>query len=318
MNTPRLVGIIAASIGLINRTFRLTVVAAGISSASVLSGQTVALPYQLTVKPIYVQNGPGGVIAVQTNYSDQISLFRDATQALFAQAGVRVYWESDSIHVSATHFTIPLSTAAAQTWLGELTDTAGNGQSPNSTYPTPATGSTLNLWFTGSSGGVLGFSHQSFNTPQSAIITTPVLRNGGAVAESIFAPTGNRSLNVIAHEIAHVLGLTHNVINPYNANPSASYYSNSTVLAPLTRNMMADGYLGATTLDQITRDGVTGHGILTANQIELLRLSPFIVANTTPGDMYTYAIPEPATVALFVGVGAVLFAIWRRKTRAAA
>lgn len=244
-------------------------------------GQVVALPYQVIINPIFVQNGVGGNIAVQSNYASSFALFQEATQRVYAQAGIRVVWDTPTVYVSSTYYTIADGTA-----VDNLVQTSGNGGIFNNR--------TVNIWFVGPNGGTLGVSQQSSNVGSGAFLPNPVIHYGGTVSENIFSST-YYSLTTLPHEIGHVLGLTHNAIQP---GPS---YGNSPPL--LTGgNVMTGGSLGATTLSGttgITGDGVTGFGLLTADQILMLRLSPMVTANSVSNDTYNYsAIPEPSAAVL--------------------
>jgi hypothetical protein len=270
------------------------------ASGVFLNAQTVALPKMMVIEPIFIQNGVGGNIAVQTNYSADFALFQAATQRVYAQAGIRVVWASSSVFVSSTFYTI-----SGASDVGNLVAAQGKGYQSGTT--------TLTVWFTGSNGGILGVSNQSLNVSKNAFVQPdPVYYNGATVSESTFVAGGTYSLTTLAHEIGHVLGLDHNLVN---AGPT---YNTTTAVA--NGNLMKDGSVGGTTFSGITSDGSTGFGVLTANQISMLLLSPYVRTNSTANDTYTYsssAIPEPADFVLIASAVAGVFVIGRRRGRTA-
>ncbi|MCX6954950.1 MAG: M12 family metallo-peptidase [Verrucomicrobia bacterium] len=260
-----------------------------------LGAQVVALPYQLVVNPIFVQNGPAGNIAVQSNYASSIALFQEATQRVYAQAGIRVVWQAPTVFTTnnSSFYTIGFGPQGSLD-VDNLTQASGNGASGSATI--------LNLWFTGPTPtGTLGVSQQS-NNLHSFSLPDGDIKHGATVSESIFVPSGSYSLTTLPHEIGHVLGLDHNAIISGQGGPAFNQGlgTSSTVLTG--GNLMAGGTVGATTLGAITTDGSTGFGLLTANQITMLHLSPMVTTNPVAGDTYNYsAIPEPASYALAVG-----------------
>lgn len=211
-----------------------------------LRAQTVALPYELVVKPIFVEDPVSGHISVLSDYASSFAVFQEATQRVYAQAGIRVVWETSSVYVASSSNLYDLGSGeTASINMGDLTQTAGHGQS--------TTPKTLNLWFTApTSTGTLGISEQSTNVGTGAYTRDPIIRNGSTVSETIFIPGAYYSLTTLPHELGHSLGLNHNVID---AGPTYS----STLLTG--GNLMNGGIVGAQTMSDITTDGVTGFGL---------------------------------------------------------
>lgn len=270
---------------------------------SVLCAQTVALPYQVVINPIFIQNGAGGGVAVQTNYASSLTLFQDATQRLFAQAGIRLVWQAPSTYVSSAFYTIGAG-AQGSIDIINLAAAPGNGAAPTNA-------NIVNLWFTGpTSTGTLGVSGQSTNLV-TGIFSTQVIYKYATVSETVFNSASYYSLSTIAHEIGHVLGLKHESVIP-DTNYAGVNFSGVSVPA---NNLMKGETVGATSYDQIFSPTNTGgFGVLTAEQITMLRLSPLVTANPVAGDSYNYsAVPEPATEALLAGVFAGLSVMGYRR-----
>jgi len=270
-----------------------------------LRAQVVALPYQVVINPIFVQNGPSGDIAVQTNYSSSLALFQEATQRVYAQAGIRVIWQTPTVFTSSTYYTI---SAGAQGSLDvdNLSQAPGNGAINSAT--------TVNLWFTGPTGtGTLGVSQQSFNLHTFAFPQGNIF-HAGTVSETVFNPASPYySLTVLAHEIGHVLGIDHNGILSGQGGVAFNQGLGYNGPALTGTNLMTNASLGTGTFGSITTDGSTGFGVLTANQIAMLRLSPMVTTNTVVGDTYNYsAIPEPSSFTLAVSIVAGICVAGRR------
>jgi len=273
------------------------------------------LNYELEIQPIFVQNGPAGNIAVLSNYSSELPLFEAATQKVYAQAGIRVVWDAPVTYTNSAFYTLDGTgygggQGGTILQMQALVETPGHSQSANP--------QTLNLYFTGANGGVLGTSDQSTNWVDPLSFDSVTFKNGGTVSESVFnSLSGNYSLTTTPHEIGHVLGLNHDVVL------SGPPYYSTTPLTFASGNLMYAGLLGATTLGSIW-NGTTGVGILSANDVALLRLNTQLVLSS-PGFSYDYstgnvsAVPEPSEYALAAGLLAGLYAIGRKwKTRGAA
>ena len=215
------------------------------------------LPYQVTIHPIYVQTSDASQTAVVTaGYSSLLPQFQEATQKIFAQAGVRLVWETPTTFASTDCF--DLNTGITNgTFIDAIHRASTMGSGPAS-YGGSTTAKVINLWFTGEQNSIIASGYRS--TPTRVV-------PGATVSQSIFSTP--YALDVIAQVIGYTLGM-----------------GNGTL--PASPNLMCIGYAGASSLAQITTNGTTGLDILTPSQIAVLALSPLLQTNATPGDQYIY------------------------------
>lgn len=275
---------------------RLGRIVAGLALFSVAAtAQTVPLPYQLVIQPIFLNNG-SGYTAVLSNstYTARLTTFQEAAQKVWAQAGIRLVWQAPTTFTDANFF---VTDTPAE--MQNLARNAGHGQSSTTT--------TMNMWFTGAAGSIYGLSEQSTVNQSGSTVS---IRNGVTITESAFAAN---SVDVIAHEIGHNLALNHNTV--------VALLNTST--ATTIENLMYGGDPGVTTLTNIYPNGLQ-RDQLTADQIgKVLQVlgtafAPLslVQANTVLNDTYSYsAIPEPAHISI-AGAGAVgLFVLLKRRRR---
>lgn len=283
--------------------------ALGLVLSASMPGQTVALPYELVIQPISIQNSLGyQALLGNPTYVSELSLFQAATQEIFAQVGVRLVWDPFNTYVDSTNTFYTITGSDVQ--LAALTDTMGHGQSVKTTYSQSAVpGDVLNVWFTGPNTSVLGYSQQSTYAPLA--ITGNVFKNGVTVSETIFNSASYYSLTTLAHEIGHSLGLWHYTIG---SSPNFTVSSTEVSIDNLMRNT---GFHRVTNISEITTNGTTGYGILSPIQIQVMLSNPLIHINPNASDTYTYAIPEPADFSLIAGFLVGAYKWWRRHRRTA-
>ena len=291
------------------RACRLLLVAAAVGGGVNLSAQSsqVNLDKVLVVQPIFLQNGPGGNIAVQSNYLSQLPLFEQAAQKVYAQAGVRIVWNSPVTFVNSTNYTINTFNQ-----VDSLVAAYGGGL-----------GSPLNVFFTGPNATYNGVSQQSANVDKS-FSSNVDYKNGSTISESVFnSGSGHFSLLTLPHEMGHSLGLDHDAIlsatEPSGYNYPASVSYSGTELAQGSNNLMYayQSAYGVAALGSIwSPSSTSGYGVLTSNQIEMLRLNPLLQPSS--GYSYNYAtgsvsaVPEPSTYAVALSALAGLYTIRRR------
>lgn len=268
------------------RRFSFALASCLATTAGLVAQTTINLPYELTIQPIFVGNG--STLAVQDNAAllSKMDLFQDATQKIFAQAGVRVNWLTPNSFHDAAFYTI-----------NDISEVDHMATIPG--FEKNADVTVLNMWFVGSINGGVGLS-RAINWENSLLTTAP---NGVTIAESVFF---NDWLAVIAHEIGHNLGLAH---EPGNL-------MSETVETSATSLDVLGWQPGG---------GPHGpYGLLTGAQIARIHENPtrfvaldgdtsLIRLNDTPGDFYEYSpVPEPHHYALCCGATIGVLAWWRR------
>lgn len=302
----------------------MAALAAGFVLTASLSAQTVPLNYQLEIQPIAIQSTTGH--SVLTDYSaSQITLFENATQRIFAQAGIKLVWDSWNTYVDGTNtnqgvsfYQINSTDANIQLGYTQYGLNGGYGQSANTTYSQNAKpGDTLNLWFSGPiASGILGYSENSTNVGLDSLQPDPIFRNGSIVSDSVFGST-YYSMTTIAHELARPLGLdTSNITSGPNYNGPGPAYGSTEITDKSNVMYPNTDFYRVTDINEITTDGTTGYGIFTQNQIDMMKLSPFITTLSST-EYYTYSsVPEPSDYALIVGAMAGLLVFYRRRRHA--
>lgn len=275
--------------------FRGFALLALLAVATSLRAQTVTLDFQITINPIFISNGTTTAVLSNSTYVDRFAVFKEATQKIYAQAGIKVNWQANETRVDSTYYVVDNLTEY-NALIGLYTD------------PLPHV---INMYFVQNYGSSLGGTNAWGLSEQNFVQGSPLsftALNGVTISESAFA---NNAIDTIAHEIGHNLALTHNVL-PAN-----------TVALGIS-NLMYSGNPGVTTLANIYSPGGTGlqRDQLDSNQLSVLRtlysvndtFSP--VQPLSPTETYTYtAIPEPATTALVAGAAVLGVVGWRRRRR---
>jgi hypothetical protein len=277
-----------------------------------LGQTTIQLNYQLTIQPIFLQNGPAGATAVHDSYASLFepsnSVFKEVTQQIWAQAHVQVTWLAPRTFTSATYYAGVLDAGA----LDNLASTAFTPGNQASSDP-----NTMNMWFVGTEGSVLGLSKQtqtsinSGNPGPGAITRVGNFGNGVTISESVFSGS---HYDTIAHEIGHNLGLNH-----ADGDGSGSTALNNTFLM----SQFATG-VTLTEISALTASGGAKDNFLTGevNYIGTLAaqnnfFDPALL--TTLGSPVTYtfhtisAVPEPQDAVLIFGAAVGVFGMVRRR-----
>ncbi len=272
---------------------RLLTLVALCALAAPLRAQTVTLDFQITINPIFISNGSSTAVLSNATYVDRFAVFKEATQKIYAQAGIKVNWQANETQVNSTYYVVDNLTEY-NALIGLYTDS-----NPR----------VINMYFVQNYGSSLGGTNAWGLSEQNFVISGNYSGlNGVTISESAFS---NNAIDTIAHEIGHNLALTHNVL-PAN-----------TVALGIS-NLMYSGNPGVTTLANIYSPGGTGlqRDQLDSQQLTVLR-TLYATDNTfspiqplSPTESYTYsAIPEPGTAALIAGLTVMGFAGWRLRRR---
>jgi hypothetical protein len=226
------------------------------------AGSASALPIQwrLDINPIRVCDD-AGVSCANTD----LTLWEAEADKLWAQAGIDVQFLSVKQWDDASRLDI----TATSDLLGAGSQAMG--------------GTVINMWFVNSYAGAYGAAYR--------------LGRRIAVADDVWSwmhasDPGLGRRDTIAHEIGHILGLSHTSGLPLNLMETGGTRNAISQLAQITPGITPDGGLGLTSSEK---------GQLTAAQILTAQSSPYLVT----------FVPEPGT-ALLLGLGLVLIAFSRR------
>jgi len=247
----------------LSSVFAVIGTAFSLAVSAIAAGTTVPLPMQVTIHPIYVQTdvGPQQQTAVVTaGYAALLPQFQEATQKIFAQAGIRLIWETPTTFASTDCY--DLNTGIADYTFNNAKDRALEMGSDPASYGGSISPNVINLWFTGEQDSIVAQGYPSNN----ASYVVP----GATVSQSVFKTP--YALDVIAQALGNVLGL------------------GNVVTFPDPPNLMCIGYAGASSIAQITANRTTGLDILTSDQIAELYTSSLVLTNSKlGGDSYTYS-----------------------------
>ena len=271
-------------------SFKLLLLLICLTGIAGLNAQTILLDYKLTIQPIYMNNGSYTAVLGNSSYAANIQLFQDATQMIWAQAGVRVNWLAAKVWNSSPYYNNVTSDA---TLTNLLLDTTNNLSSTNPYV--------MNMWFMGPEGGVLGFSSQTVST-WTAI--TGSFKNGVTISETVFS---GMHIDTIAHEIGHNLALLHQG-------------ADGSTLLPIT-SLMYPNATGVTSLLSITPLG--SYDTLSSAEISKIRsiyglndaagFNFALLQQNVAGDYYTYpSVPEPQHTVFISGLLVAVYVTCRQ------
>lgn len=259
-----------------------------VSAVAAQAQTSVTLNYQITINQVFLSNGTTTAVLSNPTYTSRLATFQDATQKIFAQAGIKVNWQTPETLTSAQFYVLDNTTE----YESLVRPSNPTSVKQDSTY------SVLNLYYVSAYGASLGgssawgLSEQNFIDGSNNYVG---YLNGVTVSEAGFSAN---SIDLLAHEIGHNLTLTHNVL-PANT------------VALGVSNLMYSGNTNVTSLNDIYSPGGTG---LQRDQLDTTQKSrlqnlytlagssfSFIQPLAVPETYYYSAIPEPATSALIAG-----------------
>lgn len=237
-----------------------------------LLAQSMPIDKRLVIRPIQICNSTGSCA------NDQQQLFEPVDDAVWAQAGIEIqYLQFSSVvdqrSFDLTHEELFGSFAQPENWFETAPGNVDNTH-------------VVDLWFARSlPAGILGIADADAD-PTGMFID--VVRNNILVSQSVVEFSGN---DTIAHEIGHVLGLNHCGYRPSLFGSSYIPCPGASVLTDDSKNLMTPFVTF-----NVSPNNVAPHGLglaeLTAEQIRMARLSPFLI------DVTTVPLPAPWSMLL--------------------